>query len=273
MAKLTLLTVALGLAAPALAQVETDLGREVAGPSAWTLRDSDRVFIIASQAQTMAPLSFRAGTLDQMQAVRGVGTGYQTEVFADFSPLSWLQLGVTMDYSTLGDPATQNLLAPAAYAQAQFLHQERSGVDMAASVNLKRYGFSSPTADHPNDGEVEAQLLVNRSFGRLLLTANGVFGKSFNVPDSDAELKLAAGYRLRRNLLVGLDSLTRYDTSFDGGPMDGTRYWEFTGGPMATWKVWDFTLSALAGIAAPMHAPVGAPGVGPTGMIQIAYSL
>jgi len=74
------------------------------------------------------------------------------------------------------------------------------------------------------------------------------------------------------NLVVGLACITRFDSSFDGGPHDGTRYWEFTGGAMLTWKVGNFSLSALGGLAAPMHTPVGYVGLGPTGMLQIAYT-
>ena len=248
--------------------------------SAWNLSQSDRVFLISSQADTMAPMTFRVGTVDQLQTVQaGAGngwgsgqgfSGYFTDVFVDFAPLSWLQLGATMNYGTVGDPATLNIAAPTFYAKAQFLRQDRSGVNMAFAVNLKKIGFSRPTDDHPNDGEVEGQLDVDKRVGPVLLVANAVFGKSFSVPDSDAELKLSAGYYLLPNLVVGLDSITRYDTSFDGGPQDGTRYWEFTGGAMATWKVWNLGLSLLAGVASPMHTPLGTPGVGPTAMVQVA---
>src|SRR5262249_1241051 len=68
------------------------------------------------------------------------------------------------------------------------------------------------------------------------------------------------------------DSITRIDTSFDGGPHDGTRYVELSGGGMITWKVWNVALSALGGVAAPMHAPLGSTGVGPMGMAQAEYT-
>jgi hypothetical protein len=41
---------------------------------------------------------------------------------------------------------------------------------------------------------------------------------------------------------------------------------------MATLKLGDFGISALAGMAAPMHTPVGTPGLGPTGMLQLTYN-
>jgi hypothetical protein len=267
---------ALALASPALAQVQANVDQQSPGSSRWSLQDSDKVFLISQQAQTMAPMTFRVGTVDQLQTVQSLGTGYVADVFADFAPLSWLQLGVTVNYGTVGDPALQNILAPTLYVQAQFLHQETAGVNMAGALNFKKIGFAEPTEDHPNDGELEAWLLVDRRVGRFGLTANGVFGKSFSVPDSDAELKLSAAYFLRRNLAVGLDSITRYDTSFDGGPKDGTRYWELTGGPMATWKLADFTLAGLGGLTAPMHAPAPGtpgPGIGPIGMLQLTYSV
>jgi len=197
-------------------------------------------------------------------------SGYYVDVFADFALTSWLQAGATMNYGTVGDPAVVSIAAPTAYAKAQFLRQDRAGVNMAFAVNLKKIGFSRPTDDHPNDGEIEGQLDADKRIGNLLLVANAVFGKSFSVPDSDAELKLSAGYFVAANFVIGLDTISRYDTSFDGGPQDGTRYWEFTGGAMATWKVWHLGLSLLAGLASPMHTPVGSAGVGPTGMVQIA---
>jgi hypothetical protein len=266
----------------ATAQVQSVNASEPSVSGEWTLRGSDKIFLISSQAETMAPMTFRVGTVDQLQTVQagggkgwGAGTGwsgYYADVFADFAPLSWLQVGLTMNYGTIGDPATINLPAPTAYVKAQFLRQASAGVNMAAAVNVKKIGFSRPASTNPNDGEIEAQLLLDKRIGQLTFAANGVFGKSFSAPDSDAEFKLSAGYFLLHNLLVGLDCITRYDTSFDGGPKDGTRYVEFTGGAVVTWKVGSFALSALGGVAAPMHTPVGYVGLGPTAMIQIAYS-
>jgi hypothetical protein len=273
------------VAAPALAQDPIIGGDTITqrGPGgAWNLKQNDKVFLITSQADTMEPMSFRVGTVDQLQTVQaGAGngfgsnsgySGYYTDVFADFAPTRWLQVGLSMNYGSLGDPATVNLPAPTGYVKAQFLRQSEVGVNAAVAVNVKKIGFSRPNDPNANQGEVEAQLLADKKIGHLLLTANGVFGKSVNAPDSDAELKLAAGYYVLRNLIVGVDSITRYDTSFDGGPHDGTRYSEFTGGAMATLKVGDFGISALAGMAAPMHTPLHTSGLGPTGMLQLTYS-
>jgi hypothetical protein len=272
------------LAAPALAQEATaDINVSKMDPSpSWNLSESDKIFLITSQADTMKPMTFRVGTIDQLQTVqagagsgRGSGTGftgYDTDVFADFALTSWLQVGLTMNYGSLGDPATVNLPAPTGYVKVQYLRQETAGVNAAVAVNAKKIGFSRPMGTNPNDGELEAQFMFDKRIGKVMLSANGVFGKSFSAPDSDTELKLAAGYSVFRNLVVGVDSITRYDTSFDGGPHDGTRYWEFTGGAMTTLKVADFGVSALAGVVAPMHVPLGNPGIGPTVMIQLTYT-
>ncbi len=268
-----LLAVLVFAAAPALADVEAS----VVAPGVdrgWTLQESDRIFLLADQADTMAPMSFRVGTLDQFQTVQSAGSGFLTDVYADFAPLSWLQVGLTINYGNIGDPALQDVLAPTLYAKAQFLRQATAGVNVAAEVNFKKVGFGSVTNAHPNAGEFEGMLLVDRRIGHLALTLDGVLGKSVNVPDSDAELKLGAGYYLLANLLLGVDFLGRYDTSFDGGPQDGTRYWELTTGPMATWKISDLTLSGLVGLTAPMHTPgpsLTGPGVGPVGIVQLAY--
>lgn len=264
---------------PALAQALEQAGESLsatADRSPWSLRDSDRVFLIATQADTLPAMSFRVGTVDQLQAVQGLGLGdgFDADVFADFAPLSWLQVGLTINYGTLGDPSTQDVVAPTAYIKAQLLRAETSGVNLAAEVQYKKYGFGRPTDLHANDGEFEGMILLDRRFGRVASTFNAVFGKSTNVPDSDAEVKLGAGYYVLNNVLCGVDVLGRYDTSFDGGPKDGTRNWELTGGPMVTWKLDAVTLGVLAGVAAPMHAPTLATrsnGIGPTALAQASY--
>lgn len=269
------LAAALIVTTAAWAQEAADINTEstVVGEH-WRLEESDRIFLIAQQADTLAPMTYRVGTLDQLQTVQGLGTGFYADAYADFAPVSWLQLGATLNYGTLGDPAVQNILAPTFYVKTQWLRQASAGVNLAGAVSVKKLGFGRPTDAHPNDGELEAQLLMDKRIGRVSLTANAIVGKSFSVPDSDAELKLSAGYYVFRTLLVGLDSITRYDTSFDGGPRDGTRYWEFTGGAVASWKISNLIVSALAGVAAPMHAPVAGGhglGIGPTGMLQLGY--
>jgi hypothetical protein len=261
-----------------VAQTEASdvIREENPSPAEWKITDADRMFAISTQAATMDPMTFRVGTVDQLQTVQAVGQGYYADVYADFAPTRWLQVGATMNYGNIGDPAVQNIAAPTVYGKVQFLRQETSGVNFAAAVNLKKIGFSAPTDNHPNDGEIEAWLLLDKRVGRASFTLNGVFGKSFSVPDSDAELKVSAGYFLLPNLMVGLDSIARYDTSFDGGPQGGTRYWEFTGGGIVTWKVERFLISGLGGVAAPMHAPIATGAgatVGPMGMVQLGYSL
>jgi hypothetical protein len=271
-----LVVLALG-AQPAFAEALNDKIVKEAPEGSWRLENSDRLYLISTQADTMAPMSFRVGTVNQLQTVQGQGGGYALNAYADFAPTSWLQLGATINYGTIGDPAIQNVVSPTLYGKVQFLRQESAGINMATAVNFKKIGFGHLTDAHPNSGEIEAQILVDKRIGNLTLTANGIFGKSLNVPDSDAELKLSGGYYVLPNLVLGLDTITRYDTSFDGGPKDGTRYWEFTGGGFVTTKLAAFTLSLLAGVAAPMHftaAPSqNSPGVGPTGMFQIGYAL
>ena len=242
------------------------------GDGAGTMQQSDREYLIANQASTMAPMSIRVGTYDQYQNVQIGGGGnpndFLADVYIDVAPLSWLTLGVTGNYGTIGDSA--NEFAPTAMLKAQFLRQDTAGVNMAGAVQYKKFGFQDRPvgANNPqNQGEVEAMLLVDRRIGNLDLTGNAVFGKSYTQPDADAELKLAGGYLVRPNLLVGFDSITRYDASFDGGPKDGTRYWEFTGGPMASVKVSQLTVALLAGISAPMHVAA----VGPTAMLHVGY--
>jgi hypothetical protein len=248
----------------------------------WHLAGSDRIFLIASLAEVMPRLHLRFGTVDQLQGVdAGSGhgwssnagfSGYNTSYFADFSATSWLQIGASINYGTIGDPATVRQFGPTGYVKAQFLRQSAHGVNMAVAINVKKIGFSRVTDTYPNGGEMEGQVLVDRRLGGLVLAFNAVFGKSFTAPDSDTEAKLAIGYHVLDNLLVGVDSITRIDTSFDGGPHDGTRYVEFSGGGMITWKVWNVALSALGGVAAPMHAPLGYSGVGPMGMVQAVYT-
>jgi hypothetical protein len=252
-------------ATPVLTSSDTHSG-------AGAIQQSDREYLIANQAATMAPMTIRVGTYDQYQNVQvgggGNPNGFLADIFVDVAPTSWLTVGLTGNYGTFGDSA--NVFAPTAYMKAQFLRQDTAGVNMAGEVQYKKFGFQDRpvSASNPqNQGEIEAMLLVDRRFGNLDLTGNAVFGKSYTQPDADAELKLAAGYLVRQNLLVGLDSITRYDASFDGGPKDGSRYWEFTGGPMASVKFGTLTLAALAGLSAPMHIAA----IGPTAMAQVSY--
>ncbi len=242
------------------------------GSGAGVIQQSDREYLIANQATNMAPMSIRVGTYDQYQSVQigggGNANGFLADLFIDFAPTSWLTVGVTGNYGTFGDSA--NEFAPTAMVKAQFLKQETAGINLAGGVQYKKFGFQDrpvSTSNPQNQGEVEAMLLADRRFGNLDFTGNAVFGKSYTQPDADAELKLAAGYLIQQNLLVGFDSITRYDASFDGGPKDGTRYWEFTGGPMSSVKFDKLTVAALVGISAPMHVAA----VGPTAMVQLSY--
>jgi hypothetical protein len=251
-------------------------------PGAWNLRNSDRVFLIGSEAEVMPRLTLRFGTVALLQSINaGPGngwgsragfSGYATDYFAEFSATSWLQLGASINYGTVGDPATIKQFAPAGYVKAQFLRQSEHGVTMAVAVSVKKIGFARVSDTLPNGGEIEGQVLLDRHWGNLVFALNGVFGKSFTAADSDAEAKVSLGYKVLENLLLGIDSITRFDTSFDGGPHDGTRYLELSGGGMVTWKVWRVGLSALGGVSAPMHTPLGVSGVGPMGMLQAVYT-
>jgi hypothetical protein len=283
-ASLSSVTLATSLLVTRLAFAQTADAPETAPvPSgAWNLRNSDRVFLIGSQAEVMPRLTLRFGTVALLQSVAaGTGngwgsaagfSGYTTDYFAEFSATSWLQLGASINYGTVGDPATIKQFGPAGYVKAQFLRQSVHGVNMAVAVSVKKIGFARVSDKLPNGGEMEGQVLVDRHWGNLVFALNGVFGKSFTAPDSDAEAKVSLGYRVLDNLLLGIDSITRFDTSFDGGPRDGTRYVEFSGGGMVTWKVWNVGLSALGGVSAPMHTPLGVTGLGPMGMLQAVYT-
>jgi hypothetical protein len=270
------------LAVPSRAQDRDSVEAPPPPSDAWILRNSDRLFAITSQAEVMPRLHFRFGTVDQFQSVdagpkSGWGTaagfsGYATNYFAEFSPTNWLQLGASIYYGTLGDPATVRQFGPSGYIKAQFLRQSEHGVNMAVAFNAKKIGFQRTTDQYPNGGELEGQILIDRHWGPAVLAFNGVFGKSFTAPDSDAEAKLSFGYHVLDNLLLGVDSNTRFDTSFDGGPKDGSRYVEFSGGGLVTWKVWRIAISGLGGVSAPMHTPLGVSGVGPMGMLQAVYT-
>jgi hypothetical protein len=269
-------------AAPASAQTADTNETEARPSGAWNLRNSDRVFVIGSQAEVMPRLSLRFGTVALLQSVQaGPGngwgsaagfSGYTTDYFAEFSATRWFQLGASINYGTVGDPATIKQFGPAGYLKAQFLRQSEHGVNMAVAVNVKKIGFQRVSDTLPNGGEIEGQVLLDRHWGNLVFALNAVFGKSFTAPDSDTEAKVSLGYRVLENLLLGVDTITRFDTSFDGGPHDGTRYVEFSGGGMVTWKVWNVGLSALGGVSAPMHTPLGVTGLGPMGMLQAVYT-
>ena len=249
---------AVGISAAASAQLRG--GVEYDAPSEGSvLRQSDRIFPITQTADTMPTMSGRVGTVDQLETLQGSGGGFAADVFGELAPLSWLTLGATANYGTFGDVANQ--VSPTAYLRGQFLSALRAGVDAAAELQYKKQGFNGA------DGEIESMLLVSRQLGRLSLAFNGVYGKSYTAPDADAEAKLALGYDLLPNLMVGADSLSRLDVSLDGGPRTGTRPWELTAGPTIALKLGHFTANALVGAYAPMYLP----GWGETAMLTLAY--
>jgi hypothetical protein len=267
--RLTLALLVSLVSSPAFAQAVGEMvhARGEAPDGAGVLEDGDRLFLIAEQASTQAPGSLRLGTREQLEAVQGTGNGFLADVYADFAPTSWLTLGATGSYGAQ-DRGGSNEVSPTAYVKAQLLRQDQTGVNVAAEVQYKQVGFSPFEGD--GEAELEGMLLADRRFGRVAVTADGVFGASLKGAERDAELKAAVGYYVGSNLLVGVDGLARLDlTPSDRQPAVGRSY-ELVGGPMATLKLDRLTLAALVGASAPMH--VGTPGVGGVGMVHVGYA-
>jgi hypothetical protein len=87
---------------------------------------------------------------------------------------------------------------PSARVRYQFLSQDWAPFNLALGARYKSAGFSGD-----GSGEVEALLALGRSFGRLDLVLNLVWGWEINDPGMDAEIKLLVGWRFTDDVRFG----------------------------------------------------------------------
>jgi hypothetical protein len=147
---------------------------------------------------------------------------------------------------------------PALALRAQVLRQQAQGVDGAISVAYRAEGFTEA------EGEVEAALVLGRSFNGLTLLGNLVYGQDPEGKERDGEARLALIHQVGR-WTFGLDSRLRLALSPQGARADAEPKLDLLGGPVATALVGPLALFAQAGLSllqstAQTHAGVTALG-------------
>jgi len=137
---------------------------------------------------------------------------------------------------------------PAVRLRYQLLGQDWAGIDLSLGARYKSEGFT----DYGH-GEVESILALGRSFGRLDVVANLVWGVEINDPGMDAELKTLIGWRFGDNIRLGGEVRIQTEVHDEEGwkapAMVST---DLIAGPTAFWRVVrPLTLQVLAGIGKP----------------------
>jgi hypothetical protein len=126
-------------------------------------------------------------------------------------------------------------------ARAAILKQKNHGVDFGAGL------FFQPK-DFRGEGNIIAGLLVGRSFGRLALFANTLFGMDAEGDDASLELRLSGMYRVNRLFHFGLDARGRANFSDDEKRTTAQEVrWDAEGGPLAVASIGPLALTALVG--------------------------
>jgi hypothetical protein len=135
------------------------------------------------------------------------------------------------------------------------LRQGEHGID--AGVGL----FYDPK-DFREEGNVVGALMLGRSFGRLGLFTNVLFGSDPEGDDQQLEVRLGSSYRAADRLHVGLDTRGRYNMSSDekrAGTL--TTDWELQALPTLSVEFGGIALVADLGVSAVQtRGPFGEPG-------------
>jgi len=126
-------------------------------------------------------------------------------------------------------------------ARVAILRQDRHGLDFGAGL------FFQPK-DFRGEGNIMAGLLLARSFGRLGLFANTLFGADAEGDDASLELRLSALYRTSKLLHIGLDARGRTNFSDDEKRYTAQEVrWDAEGGALAVASIGPLALTALVG--------------------------
>jgi hypothetical protein len=105
--------------------------------------------------------------------------------------------------------------------------------------------------DFREEGNIVGALIVGRSFGRLGLYANALFGSDPEGDDQQLELRLASTYRAAGDLHVGLDTRLRHDMSSDEKRVGTlTTDWELQALPTLSLEFGSIALVADLGVSA-----------------------
>jgi len=93
-------------------------------------------------------------------------------------------------------------MRPSVAARGQFLHQSAHALDASLTVFYKAEGFTE------SEGEIETALSVGRTFERLTLIGNLVYGQDPEGNERDGELRLSL-FHQRGGISFGLDARAR----------------------------------------------------------------
>jgi hypothetical protein len=212
--------------------------------------DQAQVGLVAHDAATTAeagnflPTTIAPRTDSQTGYVRALG-GYdsarrsgQFEALADVTVIGPLAARVGVLYSQ-----RPNSLRPSVGLRVQALTQERFGFDFGVGGYYQPEGFTEA------EGEIELVLAFARSFDRLGLFANLVYGQDPDAEERDGELRLAALYTISEAFLAGFDARVRVDLGSEEGKRraEGGAKYDVVVGPTASYALGPVAAFAQAG--------------------------
>jgi hypothetical protein len=113
--------------------------------------------------------------------------------------------------------ANESALRPSVGLRLQPLNQADHGIDAAVGIFYKPEGFTEA------EGEIEAVLSFGRTFDRVGLFGNVVYGQDGEGIERDGELRLAGQYEWTPRLQAGLDARVRFDMGEEGREAEAKR--------------------------------------------------
>jgi hypothetical protein len=139
---------------------------------------------------------------------------------------------------------------PSARLRYQLLEQERAGVSLSLGARYKSEGFAGE-----GSGEVEALVALGRSFGRLDLVLNLVWGWEINDPGQDVEVKVLVGWRFSDDLRLGLEVRAQSEVhDEEGWHAPSMRATDFSAGPTLLWRLArPVVFQVLVGVGKPVQ--------------------
>jgi hypothetical protein len=238
-----LLLLALGLAAPALAD-DSD-GPPAAPPRAYDRGES-------------LPLSLRAERGAGERALVMATTGFDGardaatfEVAAElhlWGPI-WLRGGAA--YLSSGDT-----LKPTVSALVELFHA--GPVAGTAALFYKPEGLTEP------EGEIEGVLAFGLRLDVATIVGNLAYGQDGEGNERDGEVRLGGTVRVGRGFFVGADGRFRFSI---GTTKAGEPDYDLVAGPLATLVAWDTAFTAQAGVS---MVKVGETKTGPTALVGVS---
>ncbi len=122
---------------------------------------------------------------------------------------------------------------PSGRLRYQVLSQETGPFNLTLGARYKSEGFSGD-----GSGEVEALLAMGRSWGRLDVVLNFVWGWELNDPGMDAEIKALVGWRFTDNVRLGVEVRAQSEVhDEEGWKAPQMRMTDLRAGPTLLWRI------------------------------------